>query len=513
MGYFNARPFPTIHEQARLARVPVIMYHDVLPQKTVFFDRTPAELEADFELIRRQGATPIHLDHLVRHLVTGAPLPEKPVLLTFDDGYRGHYDHVYPLLKRYGYPAVFAIYTAKVNRTYGRSSLTWAHLREMARDPLVTIAAHSVTHPSDLGELTGEELRREIVDSKRHLESELGIAINHFVYPEGNYDDAVKHWVALAGYQSALTMRKHDERFASESADLLTIERFGFSQLKTVLEQSYGGPPLPPPGQAVNFGVDLRLQQMTIQDVPLTLIAGGKPVTFLADSRYQVHEIIANTRAIAAVDGAFFSMKYLDSNQMIGPVLSHNTGQFVPDTLDTQGRIQGRPLVLISEDAVRFVPYDAARHNTLAGIRAEQADVTDAFVAAAWLVQEGEAQPASRFGNLFGFDIQRHRAFWGVDYAGRPIIGISERTDAVTLGQILKQAGFYTAVMLDSGASTSMVYQGESLVGFIPRPVPHVVALLPPETDDAAIACAPPCTSQTPCKTLVATRPTLAWER
>jgi hypothetical protein len=54
------------------------------------------------------------------------------------------------------------------------------------------------------------------------------------------------------------------------------------------------------------------------------------------------------------------------------------------------------------------------------------------------------------------------------------------------LGAVLAKAGLQEVVMLDSGASTSLAYKGESVVGYTPRPVPHVVALLPPQSDTDA---------------------------
>ncbi len=106
--------------------------------------------------------------------------------------------------------------------------------------------------------------------------------------------------------------------------------------------------------------------------------------------------------------------------------------------------------------------------------------VTDAFVAAAWLVKDGQPQSRESFGTLYGFDALRHRAFWGINQAGQPVIGVSrDPIDSMALGELLVQAGFREAVMLDSGASTSLAYQGQSQVHYTPRPVPHVVALFP----------------------------------
>lgn len=478
----SARPFPEIHGMARLARIPVIMYHDILPQKQVFFDVTPAEFEADLRLIQDKGLTPISLDQLVSHLSTGIPLPEKPIVLSFDDGYRGHYDHVYPLLKKYGYPGVFGIYTQKVGKKLGRSSLTWQQLREMAADPLVTIAAHSITHPPDLTKLSENQLRDEVVQAKRVLETELGISIHYFVYPEGKYDERVQQWVKLAGYRAALTMNDAVEQYAGASSTLLSIERIGQGSLETAIEQAYGGPPLPMPGNSFRFDTPVQLSKITIGTVPLILSTGGRPATIHANSRYQVSQIIAKTNALAAVDGGFFSLEALNSNVMVGPVFSQSSGKFVPGNKKEVGRIAGRPLVLISPTQVKYIPFDSQKHNTLAGIRAELPDVTDAFVAAAWLVKDNQPQPTEAFGNLFDFDAARDRAFWGIDQVGRPVVGVSgDFVDSMTLGEALSRAGLRDAVMLDSGASTSLVFQGQSQMSYEPRPVPHVVALVPPE--------------------------------
>ncbi len=138
------------------------MYHDILPEKEVFFDVTPGELEAHFQFLQEIGATPISIDWLISHLRTGIPLPAKPVLLTFDDGYGGHYQYVYPLLRKYNYPAVFSIYINKMAQKTGRTSVTWQQLREMAADPLVQIVSHSVSHPRDLRLLSDADLEQEV---------------------------------------------------------------------------------------------------------------------------------------------------------------------------------------------------------------------------------------------------------------------------------------------------------------------------------------------------------------
>ncbi|MGB3760682.1 MAG: polysaccharide deacetylase family protein [Rivularia sp. (in: cyanobacteria)] len=240
----DAVPLPEINGEARKAKVPIMMYHDILPKKEVLFDVTPEELEADFDLIKSKGLTPISLDQLIIHLRTGSPLPNKPILLTFDDGYGGHYEYVYPLLKKYKYPAVFSVYIKNMGINTGRSHITWEQLKTMAADSLVTIAAHSQTHPSDLTKLSDEQLISEIVKSKKILEENLGKSIRYFTYPTGKNDGRVRKLVSEAGYIAALAMDDADEKFAGESENLLAIERFGQSRLDELVDKASGGNPI-----------------------------------------------------------------------------------------------------------------------------------------------------------------------------------------------------------------------------------------------------------------------------
>ncbi|NJL89475.1 MAG: polysaccharide deacetylase family protein [Coleofasciculaceae cyanobacterium SM2_1_6] len=500
-AYLQPAPWPQIHQQARQAKVPVMMYHDVLPEKEVPWDNTPQEIAEHFRLIKAQGLTPISLQQLVTHLHTGLPLPEKPIVLTFDDGYGGHYEYVYKLMQEYNYPVAFSVYTDGVgkeaipnsDRRPGgpRTHVSWEQLQEMAANPLVEIISHSVTHPLDMREQTDAQITKELVEAKQILESKLGVSVDYFTYPVGKNDDRVRRLVKEAGYVAAFTMHEDPtkEQLAGESENLLAIGRWGQSRLLEALENTWGGAALVNiAGQSgmeeFDFTAPIKMQKVAIDNTNLILISGGRPVTIHARSRYQVPEILANTGAVAGVDGGFFSLEFLDSNQMIGPVLSQNTKKFVPGKEADVLRIKNRPLVLISKETVKFIPFDVNKHNEQSAIEAEMPDVTDAFVGAAWLVRDGAAQSAQTFGNLFDFDAERHRAFWGINKNGQPVIGVSvDPVDSVSLGKILAKAGYYDAVMLDSGASTSLAYKGDSLVGYTPRPVPHVVALMPSDTE------------------------------
>ena len=240
----SVAPFPKLHHHALQARVPIMMYHDILPAKKVAYDLTPNELRQHFERLKSNQMTPISLAQLMAHLRTGSPLPKKSILLTFDDGYGGHYQYAYPLLKEYGYPAVFSIHTSSVGVNAGRTHVSWQELRTMANDPLVTIASHSKTHPV-LTKLSHQQLVQEVADSKKILESRLGRSVQYFTYPYGLYDARVKRAVAHANYLGAIAYAVPTERFANQSPDLLSLARFEKSELEKVMPQAWSGPPAP----------------------------------------------------------------------------------------------------------------------------------------------------------------------------------------------------------------------------------------------------------------------------
>lgn len=491
-------PLPQIHDRARRASVPVIMYHNVLPNPTIPWDTPLAEFERHLAIIKEQGLTPITMDQLVLHLRTGASLPPKPILLTFDDNYLGQYEYAFPLLKKYNYPAVLSIHTRYVGVQDANPKANWAQVREMVASGLITVASHSVNHKNFVtGGLSEAEIRQELIESKAVLERELGIEVKYFTYPEGDNTPRIRELVQEAGYTAALTMSLDPEieSVANKSEDLLSIMRFGQSRFESVVALADAGTPNPAfnlfaentPNftKPVDFTTPVEKKEITVDNLPLVLVYGGRPVTIHHHTRAQVAEIMQNTPAIAAVDGTFHSLEHLDSNEMIGPIISQNSqrkGEFLIGRRGENPLLNGRPLVLISPTGVRFVPFDAKKHDSLQALQAELPDVTDAFVAAGWLVRNGKAQPAESFGKLYGYDAHRDRAFWGIDRSGRPVIGVTmEMIDSVGLGKVLEKAGLYEVVMLDSGASTALAYRGQSVMSYEPRPVPHVVALYPPD--------------------------------
>lgn len=142
----------------------------------------------------------------------GGANPERNVFLTFDDGFRDVFEHALPILREHGFRAMLFLVAdliGKTNEWQQRAGDVVEPLMDEAqiREWLAAgheIGSHTRTHPH-LTRLPPEEAREEIVASKKKLEDRFGVAVEHFCYPYGDWNPAVRDLVAAAGYRSACT--------------------------------------------------------------------------------------------------------------------------------------------------------------------------------------------------------------------------------------------------------------------------------------------------------------------
>lgn len=120
--------------------MPVLMYHHMVPDGEVCNDMTvtPAKFRADLDIILDLGYTPV----LPHELTSGEELPEKPILITFDDGYRSNYRLLYPILQEYGVKACVSVIVLMPDLPTD-NFCTWDELREMTDSGLVEIGSHT----------------------------------------------------------------------------------------------------------------------------------------------------------------------------------------------------------------------------------------------------------------------------------------------------------------------------------------------------------------------------------
>lgn len=183
--------------------VSVLMYHMIGDIQNNAAVMTEANLRLQMNYLRDHGYHPITMQELYDYITKGAPLPEKPICITFDDGYLDSYTIVYPLMKEYGFPWTLFLITDDVGKPYNR--MTWDQLKEMADSHTVTIANHTLSHPKLHNLATAKEKEKEIVEANEALKYHLGIDNAWLAYPYGDYDDQVVEICKKAGIKMAVT--------------------------------------------------------------------------------------------------------------------------------------------------------------------------------------------------------------------------------------------------------------------------------------------------------------------
>lgn len=183
-------------------KVTVLNYHkteDVHNSLSV----PPAEFDAQMKFLWEHNYHTISPDELYSSLSGNAELPENPVLITFDDGYEDNYLYAYPILQKYGFKATIFVISGYVG--VQPHYITWQQAREM-RDYGFNIESHTVSHRS-MTDLTDEELKTELVESKKKIEAEMGHTVNFMAYPTGTYNLHIAQLVKDAGYKAAFTIK------------------------------------------------------------------------------------------------------------------------------------------------------------------------------------------------------------------------------------------------------------------------------------------------------------------
>lgn len=200
--------------------VSVLMYHMIGPQKNNAAIENPDNFRRQMKYLKDHGYHPITMQELYDYVTKGSALPEKPVCITFDDGYEDSYKIVYPVMKEMGFPWTVFVITDDVGRP---NYLTWDQLKEMANSHTVTIANHTLSHPKlhNLG--TKAEKEKEIVGANQALKYHLGIDNVWLAYPYGDYDDEVIDICKKAGIKMAVTTDAGRVHVGSEPFDLKRV--------------------------------------------------------------------------------------------------------------------------------------------------------------------------------------------------------------------------------------------------------------------------------------------------
>lgn len=202
---------PTPDGVARMLRVPILMYHylsEPPPDADVYrrdLSVSPAQFAEHLDRMLAEGYTTVSLYQVVDALQRGAPLPEKPVVITFDDGYRDNYENAFPLLRERGMVATIFVVTDFMDEQRP-AYLTWDMAREMLAAG-ISIESHGRNHVSLAGK-DDDYLVWQALGSLETIEYELGVRPRFVSYPAGEYDQRTIDIFKSAHYWAGVTTRQ-----------------------------------------------------------------------------------------------------------------------------------------------------------------------------------------------------------------------------------------------------------------------------------------------------------------
>jgi hypothetical protein len=178
--------------------VPILEWHVLgTPEAGVAYPElyvSRPDFRGQIEWLDREGYEAVTLEQVTEAWWHGGTLPPKPVVLSFDDGYRPQFTFALPVLRGHGWAGV-------LNLKAEGSDLYESNVEAML-DAGWELASHTIDH-ADLSTLSGAELEREVAESRRILRREYGVPVKSFCYPAGRYDEETIAAVEAAGYTTA----------------------------------------------------------------------------------------------------------------------------------------------------------------------------------------------------------------------------------------------------------------------------------------------------------------------
>lgn len=239
----------TAAEAEASVKVPIIMYHSMLREsaRTGPYVVTPDSFESDLRYLNENGYTTIVMQDLIDYVYDNQPLPPKPVMLTFDDGFYNNYLYAFPLLKKYNCKMVLSPigrytdqYSEEKDDHANYSYVTWDQINEMRHSGLVEIQNHSYDmHASDKSHRKGalraagesvEQYRQALTDDvmkmQRRVEEMTGYTPTTFTYPFGAVSQEALPILRELGFKATLLCESRTNRITRDPECLFGLGRY-----------------------------------------------------------------------------------------------------------------------------------------------------------------------------------------------------------------------------------------------------------------------------------------------
>ena len=204
---FKSASFQFTHDELS---IPIITYHKFcLGESTDDYTINIDHFKLQMEFLKENDYRVISVSQLLECIENNF-FPEKPVVITIDDGFRSVYTLAFPVLKEYNFPATLFLYTDFVGN--GSNQLSWSEVKEMS-DGGIEIGSHTLSHANLLTQKPNESyidylsrIKKEIFLSKTILEKNTGEPVLSFAYPYGVYSQEIRMMAKQAGYKALLNV-------------------------------------------------------------------------------------------------------------------------------------------------------------------------------------------------------------------------------------------------------------------------------------------------------------------
>lgn len=201
--------------------VPVLNYHEVNDELLSPLTMRTWDFEAQMAYLKNNGYHSITIDELHAYLKDGAALPEKPVLITFDDGYEDNYKNALPILQKYGMRATVFMIADSIGQPRFMNEEQLRHMEAAG----MTIESHTYSH-KDLRQLSDADVQKELTLSKEILEKALHHPIEYIAFPCGYSDKRIEAYTKAAGYKMALTVEAGNAKRGDDMYNLPRVAIF-----------------------------------------------------------------------------------------------------------------------------------------------------------------------------------------------------------------------------------------------------------------------------------------------
>lgn len=196
-------PQKTFAQESTLV-IPAILYHNIVPEMTPGLDPylniSADSFAREMRALKNSGYNAITYEEYYNFVLYNTPLPEKPILINFDDGYLTNYLYAYPVLKELSMKAtIFVITDRRGKNPSGNPHFSWSQAKEMSDSGVIDIQSHTHTHQLSTS-LTDRQLKYELETSKKLVERNLGKKCNVLAYPFGKANEREINAAREAGY-------------------------------------------------------------------------------------------------------------------------------------------------------------------------------------------------------------------------------------------------------------------------------------------------------------------------